>query len=106
MLEIAEISLGKLRSFSESTCTLITIDAPLFGSVMILNGEILSRGADYVDPTKIGHCIGFPSLDQITAEASRFWVQQENGIRKRFSRQEIAKLLEDFEPVRIRQQNA
>ena len=106
MVELAEITLGKLRSFSDSTNTMITIDAPLFGSVTILNGRVLNKGADYVDPRKIGHSIGFPSFDQVVAEASRFWIQYESGIRKRVIRQEMAKLLEEFEPARTLRQNA
>lgn len=106
MVELAEVTLGKLRSFSESTNTMITIDAPLFGSVTIFNGRILNKGAEYVDPRKIGHAIGFPSFDQVVAEASRFWIQYESGIRKRVARQEMAKLLEEFEPARTLQQNA
>lgn len=106
MVELAEITLGKLRSFSDSTNTMLTIDAPLFGSVTILNGRILNKGADYVDPSKIGHSIGFPSFDQVVAEASRFWIQYESGVRKRVGRPEMAKLLEEFEPARTFQQNA
>ena len=106
MVGLGKITLGKLRSFSDSTNTLLTIDAPLFGSVTILNGRILNKGADYVDPNKIGHATGFPSFDQIVAEASRFWIQYESGIRKRVSRQEMSKLLEEFEPARTLEQNA
>jgi hypothetical protein len=106
MLELGEITLQRLRSFSDSTNTLVTIDAPLFGSVTILNGRVLAKGVDYVDPLKIGHSIGFPSFDNVVAEASRFWIQYENGIRKRVGRPEMAKLIEEFEPVRTMQQNA
>lgn len=106
MVELAELTLGKLRSFSDSTNTLLTIDAPLFGSVTILSGRILNKGADYVDPSKIGHAIGFPAFDQVVAEASRFWIQYESGIRKRVGRVEMAKLIEEFEPARTLQQNA
>ena len=106
MLEVGEVTLEKLQSFSNSTNTLVTIDAPLFGSVTILNGHILNKGADYVDPKKIGRSTGFPSFDQVVAEASRFWIQYESGIRKRATRQEMSKLLEEFEPARTLQQNA
>jgi hypothetical protein len=64
------------------------------------------KGADYVDPAKIGHSIGFPAFHHIVAEASRFWIQYESGIRKRVARAEMAKLLEEFEPERTLQQNA
>ena len=106
MVELGEITLERLRSFSDSTTTLVTIDAPLFGSVTILNGRVLAKGTDYVDPTKIGHSTGFPAFDQVVAEASRFWIQYESGIRKRVARPEMAKLLEEFEPARRLQQNA
>ncbi len=106
MAEVADITLEKLQWFSDSTNTLVTIDAPLFGSVMILNGRVLNKGADYVDPSKIGQSIGFPAFDQIVAEASRFWLQYESGIRKRIARAEMAQLLEEFEPARTLQQNA
>ena len=106
MVEVGELTLERLRLFLDSTNTLLTIDAPLFGSVAILNGRILNKGADYVDPAKIGHSIGFPSFHQIVAEASRFWIQDECGIRKRVARPEMAKLLEEFEPARTLQQNA
>ena len=59
MVEVGELTLEKLRLFSDYTNTLLTIDAPLFGSVTILNGRILSKGVDYVDPAKIGHSTGF-----------------------------------------------
>ena len=95
MLELAEITLGKLLSFSDSTNTLLIIDAPLFGSVTILNGRTLNKGKEYVDPSKIGHAIGFPSFDQVVAEASRFWIQYETNIRKRKTREEMAQLLEE-----------
>ena len=106
MIELGEVTLGKLRSFSDSTSTMLTIDAPLFGSVTILNGQILNKSADCVDPTKIGRATGFPSFDQIVAEASRFWIQYESGIRKRANREEMAKLIEEFEPARTFEQNA
>jgi len=106
MVEVGELTLEKLRLFSDYTNTLLTIDAPLFGSVTILNGRILSKGVDYVDPAKIGHSTGFPAFDQIVVEASRFWIQYESGIRKRVARPEMAKLLEEFEPERTLQQNA
>jgi hypothetical protein len=106
MVEVGEITLQKLRSFSDSTNTMLTIDAPLFGSVTILNGRVLAKGADYVDPAKIGHSTGFPSFDNVVAEASRFWIQYESGIRKRVGRHEMAKLIEEFDPARTMQQNA
>jgi len=106
MVDVGDITLEKLQLLSSSTNTLVTIDAPLFGSVAILNGRVLRKGADYVDPAKIGHSIGFPSFDNVVAEASRFWIQNESGIRKRVTRSDMAKLLEEFEPARTLRQNA
>jgi hypothetical protein len=96
MVELSEITLEKLLQFTDRSTTLITIDAPLFGSVMIFNGRVLSKGASYVEPEKIGNSIGFPAYEQILAEASRFWIVQENGIRRRKCREEMAKLLEEI----------
>jgi hypothetical protein len=100
MVEVYEITLEKLRLFTDQSHKLITIDAPLFGSVMIFNGRILYRGRSYVDPEKIGNSIGFPAYEHIVAEASRFWIVDENGIRRRKCREEIARLLEEVEPIK------
>ena len=96
MVEVSEITLEKVVHFTNRSSTLITIDAPLFGSVMIFNGRILMKGPSYVEPEKIGNSIGFPPYEQILAEASRFWIVDENGIRRRKCRQEMAKLLEEI----------
>ena len=69
MIEVSEITLEKLRRFTDQSNTLITIDAPLFGSVMIFNGRILQKGASYVEPEKIGASIGFPAYEHVVAEA-------------------------------------
>ncbi|PYS37186.1 MAG: hypothetical protein DMG14_22160 [Acidobacteria bacterium] len=98
MVEVSEITLEKLRLFTDQSNTLITIDAPLFGSVMIFNGRVLYRGGSYVDPEKIGNSIGFPTYEHILAEASRFWIVDENGVRRRKCREEIAELLEEIQP--------
>ena len=95
MVELWEITLEKLRTFSDRSNTLITIDAPLFGSVMIFNGRLLYKGAAYVEPEKIGQSIGFPAYEQIVAEATRFWILHETGIRKCKGREEMAKLIEE-----------
>ena len=95
MVEVAEITLEKLRLFTGRSNTLITIDAPLFGSLMIFNGRILAKGASYVDPEKIGNSVGFPAYEHVVAEASRFWLVDEIGVRQRKCRDEMAKLLED-----------
>src|SRR2546427_8261348 len=94
MLEISEITLEKLRLFTDRSNTLITIDAPLFGSLMIFNGRVLCKSASYVGPEKIGNSIGFPAYEHILAEASRFWIVDQNGIRRRKCREEMAELLE------------
>jgi hypothetical protein len=88
------ITLEKLRTFSVRTNTMITVDAPLFGSVMLLNGRVLDKGSA-VEPEKIGHTSGFPSPEKIVADAARFWILLSNGIRERKSREEMAKLLEE-----------
>ena len=96
MVELSEINLEKVVHFTNRSNTLITIDAPLFGSVMIFNGRILMKGPSYVEPDKIGNSIGFPAYEQILAEASRFWIVDEVGVRRLKCREEMAKLLEEI----------
>src|SRR3989449_8212342 len=96
MVELSEITLEKVVHFTNRSNSLITIDAPLFGSVMIFNGRVLNKGASYVEPEKIGNSIGFPAYGQILSEASRFWIVDESGIRRRKCREEMAKLLEEI----------
>ena len=98
MVEVSEITLEKLCLFTDRSNTLVTIDAPLFGSVMIFNGRVLSKGASYVEPEKIGAAIGFPAYEQVVAEASRFWLVDESGVRRRKCREEMAQLLENSDP--------
>ena len=93
MVETSNISLEKLRAFSDRTQTMITVDAPLYGSVMLLHGRILDKGSA-VEPEKIGHSTGFPPPEKIVAEAARFWILLPNGVRERKTREEMAKLLE------------
>jgi hypothetical protein len=95
MAKVLGITLEKIQAFSDRSNTLVTIDAPLFGSVMVMNGRLLYKGASYVEPEKIGRAIGFPAFEQIVAEATRFWIQDESGIRMRKGREEMAKLLEE-----------
>ena len=90
---VSDITLEKLRLFTDRSNTLITIDAPLFGSVMIFNGRVLTKGAAYVEPQKIGNSIGFPAYEQVLAEASRFWIVDEHGVRHRKGREEMAQML-------------
>lgn len=87
-----DLTLERVREFSEKTTTLVTIDAPLFGSVMILNGRVLDKG-EAVEPEKIGSSAGFPHPDRILNEATRFWVQDTSGVRRRKSREEMSELL-------------
>jgi hypothetical protein len=98
MVDVSEITLEKLCLYTDQSNTLITIDAPLFGSLMIFNGRVLHRGGSYVELEKIGTSIGFPAYEQILAEASRFWIVDENGIRRRKCRDEMAALLEQVKP--------
>ena len=92
MVETADISLQKLCAFSDRTQTMITVDAPLFGTVMVLQGRVLDKGSA-IEPEKIGHSTGFPPPEQIVAEAARFWIMLPNGIRERKNREEMAQLL-------------
>jgi hypothetical protein len=96
MVEVSEITLEKLRLFSDRSKILITIDAPLFGSLMIFHGRVLLKNASYVEPEKIGISIGFPAYELILAEASRFWIVDELGIRRRKCREEMAELLDEL----------
>jgi hypothetical protein len=91
---MAEITLDQLRKFSNASTTMVTVDAPLFGVVMILNGEVILRGAH--EDAKIGSSLGFPPREQILAEASRFWIQDQTGVRRRKTRDEMTKLLREF----------
>lgn len=91
---MADITLDQLRKFSNASTTMVTVDAPLFGVVMILNGQVILRGSQ--EGEKVGASLGFPPRDQILAEASRFWIQDENGVRRRKTRDEMAKLLREF----------
>jgi hypothetical protein len=102
MVEISEITLEKLRLFTDRSKTLITIDAPLFGSLMIFNGRVLHRGGSYVEVEKIGNSIGFPAYEQILVEASRFWIVDQNGIRRRKCREEMAELLDQVQARNVR----
>ena len=90
---MAEITLEQLRMFSSASTTMVTVDAPLFGVVMILNGQVVLRGSHEAE--RIGSSLGFPPRDQILAEASRFWIQDENGVRHCKTRDEMAKLLRE-----------
>jgi hypothetical protein len=94
LVELSLITLEKIQAFSDRSNTMVTIDAPLFGSVMIMNGRVLQRSESYVESTKIGQAVGFPAYEQVVAEATRFWILDESGIRQRKCREEMAKLLD------------
>src|SRR5436190_21999697 len=94
--KLSEITLEKLQQFTGRSNMLITIDAPLFGSVMIFNSRVLNKGASYVEPEKIGNFTGFPVYGQIRAVASGFWIVDESGMRRRNCAEEIATLLEEI----------
>jgi hypothetical protein len=96
MLDVPDNTLEKLRLFTEGSNILITIDAPLYGSVMVFNGRVLQRGGSYVEAEKIGAAIGFPSYENILSEATRFWILDENGVRRVKCREEMAILLEQI----------
>jgi hypothetical protein len=98
MVDGSEITLEKLQRYTDRSNILITIDAPLFGTVMVFNGRILHRGGSYVEPEKIGRSIGFPSYEHILAEASRFWILDGNGVRRQKCREGMAELLEQLQP--------
>lgn len=89
-----EINLDSLQHFSDQSTTMVTVDAPLFGVVLIMHGRVIVRGSHEAD--KVGSSTGFPPRDQIIAEASRFWIQHSNGVRERKSRDEMAQLLREY----------
>ena len=90
---MADMTLQELREFSKASSTMITADAPLFGVVTILHGRVLDRGSQETAST--GASLGFPSREKIVAEASRFWIQSDEGIRERKTREQMAKLLQE-----------
>ena len=98
MLDVSEITLEKLQLFTDRSNMLITIDAPLFGTVMVFNGRVLHRGGSYVEAEKIGNSIGLPTYEHILAEASRFWIVDGKGVRRQKCREEMAELLEQVQP--------
>ncbi|HEX5000260.1 MAG TPA: hypothetical protein VFY29_18710 [Terriglobia bacterium] len=89
-----DITLEELRSFSGRSNTLITVDAPLFGNVMLFQGQMINRGTR-VEPEKIGYAVGFPEPHRIVAAATRFWIQDSAGVRRRKTRDEMARLLKE-----------
>src|SRR6185503_2398160 len=92
---MVDITLQDLRSFSEASSTMVTADAPLFGVVMILHGRVLGRGSYEAD--KVGSSIGFPSREHVVSEASRFWIQSDDGVRELKTRDDMAQLLREYQ---------
>jgi len=92
---MSDITLEELRDYSEASSTLVTADAPLFGVVMILHGKVLSRGSD--EDSKVGATMGFPPRDHVISEATRFWVQSDDAVRELKTREEMAKLLREYQ---------
>ncbi len=91
MVEASAVSLEKLCAFSDETQTLITVDAPLFGSLLVFEGKVLkrkSRGKKRETDSRLS------SPESIVREASRFWIQDYKGVRDRKNREEMAALLE------------
>ena len=88
-----DITLEQLQAFSDRSSTMVTVDAPLFGVISIMHGRILIRGPH--EANKVGASMGFPPHEQIIAEASRFWIQHDSGIRERKSREEMARLVRE-----------
>jgi len=88
-----DITMEQLQAFSDRSSTMVTVDAPLFGVIYIMNGRVLIRG-DH-EAAKVGASMGFPPHHQIIAEASRFWIQRDSGIRERKTREEMARLLRE-----------
>jgi hypothetical protein len=91
---MAEITLDQLRNFSHASTTLVIVDAPLFGVLMILNGRVLHRGSH--EAGKVGSSLGFPPREKIVVEASRFWIVDQCAVRRRKTRDEMAKLLREL----------
>jgi hypothetical protein len=93
MVEVSAVSLEKLCAFSDKTQTLITVDAPLFGSLLVFEGKVLKRKSA-VRGKKRETESRLPSPESIVREASRFWIQDHKGVRDRKNREEMAALLE------------
>ena len=91
---MSDITLEELRDFSEASSSLVTADAPLFGLVMILHGRVLGRGPH---EAAIGASMGFPLREHVISEASRFWIQSDDGVRELKTRDQMAELLREYQ---------
>ena len=90
---VSDLSLDKLCAFSDRTQTLITVDAPLYGSLLLLDGKVLKRKSA-VKGKKADSGARIPSPESIVGKASRFWIQDHKGVRDRKDREEMAALLD------------
>jgi hypothetical protein len=91
---LLNISLDSLLAFSHRTFSLVTVDAPLFGTFLIFNGRVTSRGT-IVEAEKIGQTVGYPAPERILVQACRFWIQHPSGIRERKNRKEMVQILDE-----------
>jgi hypothetical protein len=41
--------------------------------------------------------LGFPPRDQVVAEATRFWIQSDDGIRELKTREDMTKMLREYQ---------
>ena len=96
MIEVSELSIEKICAFSSQTQTLVTVDAPLYGSLMVLDGKLLKRKSAVKNHEAEVEAPGIPSTEDIVREASRFWIQDHSGVRDRKNRQEMSELLEQI----------
>jgi len=98
MVDISGITFEKLCAFTALTKTLVTIDAPLFGTVLVFNGQVIYRGGSYVQSEKIGNSLGLPGFEEVLSEASRFWIVDQSGVRHLKCRDKMAELLNQVPP--------
>ena len=96
MLEVTDISIEKICSFSKQTQTLVTVDAPLYGSLLILEGKVQKGKSSIKEPLPDDQPRGLPTPEEVVQEASRFWIQSRSGVRDRKNRDEMSQLLEDI----------
>ncbi len=96
MVDVSELSIEKICIFSSQTKTLVTVDAPLYGSLMVMDGKLLKRKSAVKNSGGEVEAPGIPSAEDIVREASRFWIQDRAGVRDRKNRQEMGELLEQI----------
>ena len=96
MVEVSEVSIEKICSFSKQTQTLVTVDAPLYGRLLVLDGKILKAKSSAKKSRAKVKTPGVRSYEDIVREASRFWIQDRSGVRERKSRDEMSVILEEI----------